>query len=489
MHVTHHHLAGSCLGLAAILTLGCHDSTAPPDPATGAIEISVSTSGVVIDFDSDGYFIKVDAGPARTVGVNTSATFTDLPSGSHLVRLDGVAPNCVVDGANPRTVEVAFGATAEVTFAVRCGPEGRLQVTTATTGVDLDLNGYSVNLRRDGVSSSADVRVPANGTFTFSGLLPADYLLTLSDVMPNCDAAGPNPRRITVGEGNLTSTALDVTCAAPTQLAFVNGTGSKAEIYVVNSNGSGVQRLTSNSVVDTDPAWSPDGTRIAFASYRDGNGEIYLMNANGTNLVRLTNGPGSDNRPAWSPDGTKIAFVSDRGGGNVQIWVTNADGTNPVRLTTNGAYDADPAWSPDGRRIAFVSTLDNGVGAGIWVMNADGSGPMALTSNPRGDWQPAWSPDGTRIAFSCGVSATSGTREICIVNADGPGLMQLTQNSEYAVNPTWSPDGRKIAFEMTLEYDFYYPGPSHIAVVGIDGVQYSSPTDLSEASNPSWRPR
>jgi Tol biopolymer transport system component len=395
----------------------------------------------------------------------------------------------VVDGANPRTVDVAFGATAEVTFAVRCGPEGRLQVTTATTGVDLDLNGYSVNLRREGVSSSADVRVPANGTFTFSGLLPADYLLTLSDIMPNCDASGPNPRRITVGEGNLASTGLDITCSATTPLAFVNGTGGKAEIYVVNSNGSGLQRLTSNSVADTDPAWSPDGSRIAFTSERDGNREIYVMNANGTNPVRLTNVKESDDRPAWSPDGARIAFVSERDGGNSEIYVMNADGTNPVRITTDHFLKADPTWSPDGHRIAFMSIRGDRVGAGIWVMNADGSGQTQLTSNDRGDWQPAWSPDGTRIAFSCGVSATSGTREICLVNADGIGLMRLTQNSQYAVDPSWSADGRKIAFELVLEYDFYYPGPSHLGVVGIDGLLYSSPTDLAEASNPSWRPR
>ena len=60
------------------------------------------------------------------------------------------------------------------------------------------------------------------------------------------------------------------------------------------------------------PSWSPDG-RIAFASNRDGNFEIYVMNSDGENLRRLTNHPDWDMHPSWSPDG-RIAFRSNRDG-------------------------------------------------------------------------------------------------------------------------------------------------------------------------------
>ena len=58
---------------------------------------------------------------------------------------------------------------------------------------------------------------------------------------------------------------------------------SRGEIYVMNSDGSGVTRLTNDSAWDGMPSWSPDGARIAFVSYRDGNGEIYVMNTDGSN--------------------------------------------------------------------------------------------------------------------------------------------------------------------------------------------------------------
>lgn len=81
---------------------------------------------------------------------------------------------------------------------------------------------------------------------------------------------------------------------------------------------------TSNS---TPPPSRPAATlgRIAFAGERDGNAEIYVMNADGTGVERLTNDPGDDGFPAWSPDGTEIAFASDRNGG-FEIYVMNAEG-------------------------------------------------------------------------------------------------------------------------------------------------------------------
>ena len=66
----------------------------------------------------------------------------------------------------------------------------------------------------------------------------------------------------------------------------------------MNANGTGLTRLTNNSKIDTNPAWSPDGSKIAFTSTRDGNFEIYSMNANGTGVTRLTNHGDED----WLPD-------------------------------------------------------------------------------------------------------------------------------------------------------------------------------------------
>ena len=90
----------------------------------------------------------------------------------------------------------------------------------------------------------------------------------------------------------------------------------KGDIFTVPSNGGIPTPLTPHKSYDYKPVWSPDGKHIAFASDRDGNFEIYLINPDGTHLQRLTNTPGHEDFPAWSPDGKTIAFYSSSDGAN-----------------------------------------------------------------------------------------------------------------------------------------------------------------------------
>ncbi len=208
------------------------------------------------------------------------------------------------------------------------------------------------------------------------------------------------------------------------------GNASQLDIYVINADGTGETRLTTDTTNEAQPAWSPDGTKIAFVSDRDGNNEVYLMNADGTGVTRLTTNLTADEQPAWSPDGTRIAFVSDRTG-NPEIFVMNADGTNPANVTNNAATDVGPAWSPDGTKIAFHS--DRAGDFAIFVMNADGSGVRQLTDPSVPDELPAWSPEGNRLAFD-------SDGDLWVIQADGSGLTRVT-HSQFTLDfmPRWRP--------------------------------------------------
>jgi Tol biopolymer transport system component len=86
-------------------------------------------------------------------------------------------------------------------------------------------------------------------------------------------------------------------------------------------------------VVITDPMVSPDGKKVVFVSTQDGNPEIYLMNVDGTGMQKLTNDSAVDAAPSWFPDGKKIIFTSDRTG-KFELYTMNADGSNQQPLKT-----------------------------------------------------------------------------------------------------------------------------------------------------------
>jgi len=215
-----------------------------------------------------------------------------------------------------------------------------------------------------------------------------------------------------------------------------------SEVYVMNADGSGQTNLTSDPGADAWPSWSPDGTKILFHSDREvvigdmysfiDNPDVYLMNADGTGEHRITSNPSRDWFPSWSPDGTKIAFQSDRDGA-ADVYVMNLDGGGQLNLTNNPAADGWPMWSPDGTKIAFQSYRDGN--AEIYVMNADGSGQKRLTTNSAADSGPSWSPDGTKIVFE---SDRDGNLEIYVINADGSEERRLTEETSLDGFPVWT---------------------------------------------------
>jgi WD40-like Beta Propeller Repeat len=255
------------------------------------------------------------------------------------------------------------------------------------------------------------------------------------------------------------------------KIAFQNITSNGSEeIFSINADGSGRTQLTTNSVSDLTPAWSPDATKLAFASNRDGNYEIYTMNADGSAQTRVTNNPADDLQPDWSPDGTKLAFTSSRDG-NQEIYTSKVDGTNPVRLTNNSFRDTFPAWSPAGTQIAFQS--DRGGSFDIYKMNADGTGQTDLNAvyqNSTDNQRPNWTPSGW-IYFDGNLA---GYYTVLLMEADGtfhgPAFFPPVGSSPGAYAASPSPGGSGY--------------PAFVFRSGIYRCNSSGPCDSSTCSYP-----
>jgi TolB protein len=230
----------------------------------------------------------------------------------------------------------------------------------------------------------------------------------------------------------------------------------------MSAKGTKVRQLTNTPGDDSSPDWSPDGSRIAFHSNRTKGGdyEIYVVNSDGTDLKRLTKvRHGIDNtNPVWSPDGHKIAFTQNRNH-HQDVLVMDSAGNHVRRLTHDSFYDAFPTWSPDGKEIAFMSCrpLHSGceakIAENIWTISSNGQGhPRRLTNTPSvNEFAPRWSKN--RIVFFGERKNSPSTDELYIINADGTGLTRLTHNRWLDAAPAWSGDGTRIVFYSNRDGD------------------------------------
>ncbi|MGH2375579.1 MAG: Ig-like domain-containing protein [bacterium] len=364
----------------------------------GSLRVTTATAGT--DLDPDGYSVSVDGGVGQAVPVNGAIDISGLPAGDHTVALGGVAANCVVDGANPRTVSVAGGATAEVGFAVGCSATpttGWLRVTTATTGDALDPDGYTVAVEglceRDGYFSYCDYErresLEVNGAVTIPDVPPGDHWLRLENVARNCKVLGDGARTTTVAPGDTAVVAFAVTCESPGAVQVTvasSGEYLDTDGYAVRLDGGPGQAAAINGAI-TIPDVLAGQHAVALDS-------VALNCAvDGTN-------PRSVSVPAG--DTAVVSFT---------VTCTTAPGYLSVKWTTTGV-DLDPdgytlLW--DGVSIGTaglngqqggsgVPAGDHTIGLGDVASNCtvDGANPRTVSIAPY---------TGTAVAFSVTCTA------------------------------------------------------------------------------------
>jgi len=210
--------------LLALTTSSCGDPTSSDD---GTLHVSVVSTG---DGGPQNYVLVVGTLDPRPVTPNDQASFP-LPGGSYDVRLLAVPVYCRVEGEAERHIDVTAGETTEIRFEVDCGTTGVL-VTTATTGTDLDVDGYEVAISgvdENGIQVTGPdpLRIGPNDTMTVSGLTPGDYRLLLAGLAPNC---GQSLARAAVSRGAVTPVTIAVQCTATTGVVAVTFEASGADI-------------------------------------------------------------------------------------------------------------------------------------------------------------------------------------------------------------------------------------------------------------------
>ncbi|MFZ2162148.1 MAG: hypothetical protein WAW02_08025 [Sideroxyarcus sp.] len=221
--------------------------------------------------------------------------------------------------------------------------------------------------------------------------------------------------------------------AAPTSTDYAN-----YEIYTVNVDGTNLQQITTNALLDGHPAWSPNDSEIIYASFRAG-GIASLIRMNSTThaeIQNLTPVGANDNDPDWLPDG-RIVFKTDRFGApgtpEVRIAVMNADGSNLHQVTnTAGTSDHDPvATNTTAVFERFTKGTDYSTDPtalysawNIVEARTDGGSERNLIADGWINWLPVYDPTAQYLVYLKSVGYTDAR----LMNKDGRDLGRLIPN-------------------------------------------------------------
>ncbi len=279
------------------------------------------------------------------------------------------------------------------------------------------------------------------------------------------------------------------------QIVFASTRSGIPQLYLVNTDGTGLTQLTIMERGACQPSWSPDGAQLVFISPCVGRGDLfetiynesslYVINGDGTGLKQLTPAPGSDFEPAWSPDGTRIAFTSVRDGFR-QIYSLDVESLDVSLLTntTSAIESSQPSWSPDGTKIAYTVKRVNTYQ--VWAMNDVGQEAVQLARSGQDLWDflPTWSADGRTVFFN---QRRPGPFRPWLMRVNYEDLSQDARRLNFATpieDVSFSQDGLWLVYEgMDGEgnRDIYF-----ITIAGSGRTRLTN--DSSIDFDPAWRP-
>jgi Tol biopolymer transport system component len=245
------------------------------------------------------------------------------------------------------------------------------------------------------------------------------------------DADGRNRRQLTFGTGEVSP---DLAPDRRRFLFIARGTIRRG-LHVMAVDGKNEKRLTHGGERPYAAEWSPNGRRIVFVRDSDAGGvraDIFVVEANGTKLRRLTR-TSRDSAPAWSPDGNRIAFIRRTPDFWDLVYVMRSDGTRVKKLTRSG-NNSSPFWVPNRQIVYYNVDQDR-----WWSIDAGGREerrPFPLRRRTRvrdhlwdrrgrdlgalsadGKWialdTPSAGPDGIWVARADGTQRRLVTRKIC----------------------------------------------------------------------------
>jgi Tol biopolymer transport system component len=408
------------------------------------------------------------------------------------------------DGQSVWAVNVADGSERKVSSAAgrvdapSWGPNGQI-VYHVTTGGGRGGGGGGAEGSRYEIAGKPLTGSENVFAFRASWSAPSDFFYVSDGKIRRRSAGGGSSRtveltatlQVTRADSAYTRRKRDFTSTAPRQVLgvvrpMISPDGKQiafaavGDIYVMPVGGK-PENITRDRALDTDPAWSPDGTELVYSSDKDSDHlQLWIRDMRTGQSRPVTHLTTQPQGATWSPDGKRIAFFNVDGMWRVaQMSVLDVSSGTVTKVHDTLAQPGTPTWSPDGKRIAlaevapFTRRFREGTNQVLTIAadvgrpsrgrqdagdaervarrtnGTDGSGdkwfaPAPLISiDSRGGCGPVWSPDGTKMA-----AIYEGVLAVWPVSTAGEPLgppRRITTESAHA--PSWAGDSRHILYQ------------------------------------------
>jgi hypothetical protein len=416
---------------------------------TGSAVVSLTVSGTPAGGST--YSVTLDGkAPGLALTPGTPTSFTRLPPGRHTVELAGVASNCTVADGTAREFEVEAGKQVAIGFALACADAtGSLTITTATTGVSPDPNGYVVTL--DGTERAP---IEINAQLTLERLAPGAHSVGLNGLTPNCAVTGENPQPVTIAQGATATLSFAVSCQTPTGLVWTP--------------------MVAEGTSDLHDVWGTSATDV----YAVGGQQImHYDGAQWSEQHRLESTPGSDTwglpgglRGVWGTSPTDVFAVGGNfPGGTLEPnygTVLHSNGSGWSELTRFAEEDADftmvnAVWGSSATDVFVVGAYEFSRSSRPLIAHFDGVRWTAMT--PPGDvtdvgLYDVWGTSSTDVyaVGTRGLNGSSGYTGV-VLHYDGTAWTKVAESPGHPLVAVWgSSPGDVIAGSTSgpfLHYD------------------------------------
>ena len=221
--------------------------------------------------------------------------------------------------------------------------------------------------------------------------------------------------------------------------------GRSSSLWIINSDGTHHQKLTSNSHSESNPVWSPDGNRISFISNSDdGNGtEIFIYWTDSRQYSSISQLDGSPRSLKWSRDGKNLAFIMFVPEKTLQL-------VSPPRKPKNAKWAEKPRITDRLKHEADGSGYMREGFSQLFYISSQGGKPKQVTSEKYNHYSYDWMSDSDGFIFSSNYSENweydFRNSEIYSISIDGSNLNILTDRDGPDRGGVVSPDGKLIAY-------------------------------------------